>query len=275
MKQNEGRARQQGWLEPTPNFPYSLPMETTPAPTRQNPWDRWIAVAMLGLAALLAAGWIMRERQVAIDRAESREDLRQAMHRLKTLSSSTDQIRTAYLQRKSELELTRKKLEQATSRSPEDKTKSRSSPEDKAKSAKSVATISEKLAGAKLPEWAAVETTEGAVRILPGVSLPSGNTGFQSFASIASTLAALDPDWVLELTARAEPGSDAWETAQERGDLLIRAAEKSLKGQPGRLRLRIEVAKGPRMEWRLQISEPPAKPSPPAKTNPELKADKK
>ena len=64
---------------------------------------------MLGLAALLAAGWIMRERQLATDQAESREDLRQAMHRLKTLSSSTDQIRNAYLQRKSDLDATRKK----------------------------------------------------------------------------------------------------------------------------------------------------------------------
>jgi hypothetical protein len=250
-------------------------MEPSPTPTRQTPWDRWIAVAMLGLAALLAAGWIMRERQLATDRAESREDLRQAMHRLKTLSSSTEQIRTAYLQRKSELEITRKKLEQATSRTPEDKAKSRTSPEDKAKTAKSVAAISEKLAGAKLPEWAAIETTDGAVRILPGVSLPSGNAGFQSFASIASTLAGLDPDWVLELIARAEPGSDAWETAQERGDLLIRAAEKSLKGQPGRLRLRIEVTKGPRMEWRLQLAEAQAKPAPPAKPSPDPKPAKK
>ena len=240
-------------------------MEPSSAPTRQTPWDRWIAVAMLGLAALLAAGWIMRERQLATDRAESREDLRQAMHRLKTLSSSTEQIRTAYLQRKSELEVTRKKLEQATSRTPE----------DKAKTAKSVAAISEKLAGAKLPEWAAIEATDAAVRILPGVSLPSGNAGFQSFASIASTLAALDPDWVLELTARAEPGSDAWETAQERGDLLIRAAEKSLKGQPGRLRLRIEVTKGPRMEWRLQLAEAQAKLASPAKSSPEPKPEKK
>jgi hypothetical protein len=250
-------------------------MEPSPTPTRQTPWDRWIAVAMLGLAALLAAGWTMRERQLATDRAESREDLRQAMHRLKTLSSSTDQIRTAYLQRKSELEITRKKLEQATSRMPEDKAKSRTSPEEKAKTAKSVAAISEKLAGAKLPEWAAIETTDGAVRILPGVSLPSGNAGFQAFASIASTLAALDPDWVLELTARAEPGSDAWETAQERGDLLIRSAEKSLKGQSARLRLRIEVAKGPRMEWRLQLAEAPAKPASSAKSSPEPKPEKK
>ena len=135
--------------------------------------------------------------------------------------------------------------------------------------------ISEKLAGAKLPEWAAIETTDGAVRILPGVSLPSGNTGFQSFASIASTLATLDPDWTLELTARAEPGSDAWEVAQERADLLIRSAEKSLKGQSTRVRLRIEVAKGPRMEWRLQLAEAPAKPASPAKSSPETKPEKK
>ena len=115
------RARHEGWLEPTRNPPYSFPMDSTPSPSPRPPWDRWVAVAMLGLAALLAAGWIMRERQLATDQAESREDLRQAMHRLKTLSSSTDQIRNAYLQRKSELDATRKKLEQATARPAEDR----------------------------------------------------------------------------------------------------------------------------------------------------------
>ncbi|KRP32117.1 MAG: hypothetical protein ABS32_04855, partial [Verrucomicrobia subdivision 6 bacterium BACL9 MAG-120820-bin42] len=92
-------------------------MDPSPTPKPRLPWDRWITVGTIGLAALVASGWTMRERQWATDRAESREDMRQAMHRLKTLSSSADQIRTAYLQRKSELDATRKKLEQANARS--------------------------------------------------------------------------------------------------------------------------------------------------------------
>ena len=250
-------------------------MDSTPASSPRLPWDRWVAVAMVGLAALLAAGWIMRERQLATDQAESREDLRQAMHRLKTLSSSTDQIRTAYLQRKSELDATRKKLEQATARPPEDRAKPQASPEEKAKSIKSITAFSEKLTSAKLPAWAAIEKADGAIRILPGVSLPSGNAGFQAFGALAPTLASLDSEWVLELTARAEPGPESWETAQERADLLIRSAEKSLKGQPAHLRLRIETTKGPRMEWRLQPPEVVAKPNPSSKPAPETKAEKK
>lgn len=240
-------------------------MDSTSLPVRSRPWDRWMAVAMLGLAALLAAGWIMRERQLATDRAESREDLRQAMHRLKTLTSSTDQIRTAYLQRKSELDLTRKKLEQAINRPSEDKAKSRPTLEEKGKTSKSLAAFSEKLAAAKLPAWAAIAKTDSSIRILPGVSLPSGQAGFQSFAAIASTLASIDPHWVLELTARAEPGPEAWETAQERGDLLLRAAERSLRGQTRTLRLHLEVTPGPRMEWRLSPPEAPAQTSLPPK----------
>ena len=99
-------------------------METTPSPSPRLSKDRAIAVGMVTLAALLASGWIMRERQWATDLAESREDLRQALHRLQTLSASTDQIRTAYMQRKTELENTRKKLESATARAQEDKGKS-------------------------------------------------------------------------------------------------------------------------------------------------------
>ena len=243
-------------------------MESTPSPAPRPPWDRWIAVAMVGLASLLASGWIMRERQLATDQAESREDLRQAMHRLQTLSSSTDQIRTAYLQRKTELDLARKKLEQASTRPADDRSKSPPVLEE-AKSGKPVVAMAEKLASAKLPAWAAIEKADGAIRILPGVSLPSGNPGFLSFGSLAQTLATADPEWTLELIARSEPGNDAWEMAQERSDLLLRAAEKSLKGQPARLRLRLEVSKGPRMEWRLQPPEPSAK------TLPEPKAAKK
>lgn len=236
-------------------------MEIPPSPASRTPWDRWVAAAMFGLASLLAAGWTMRERQLATDQAESHEDLRQAMHRLQTLSSSTEQIRTAYLQRKTELDAARKKLEQASARPPDERSKS-SLVAEEAKPGKSIVAVAEKLASAKLPAWAAIEKTEGAIRILPGVSLPSGNPGFVAFGSLAPTLATADPDWTLELIARAEPGNDAWEVAQERSDLLLRAAEKSLKGQSARLRLRLEVSKGPRMEWRLQPPELSAKPPP-------------
>ena len=163
---------------------------------------------MVGLASLLASGWIMRERQLATDQAESREDLRQAMHRLQTLSSSTEQIRTAYLQRKTELDLARKKLEQANTRPVDDRSKSFPAPEE-TKAGKPLVALAEKLTAAKLPAWAAIEKTDGAIRILPGVSLPSGNPGFLSFGSLAQTLANTDPDWTLELIARAEPGNDA------------------------------------------------------------------
>jgi hypothetical protein len=150
----------------------------------------------------------------------------------------------------------------------DDRSKSFPAPEE-TKAGKPLVALAEKLTAAKLPAWAAIEKTDGAIRILPGVSLPSGNPGLLSFGSLAQTLATTDPDWTLELIARAEPGNDAWEVAQERSDLLLRAAEKSLKGQPARLRLRLEVSKGPRMEWRLQPPEPSAK------SLPEPKAAKK
>ena len=250
-------------------------MEPTATPKPHLPWDRWITVGTIGLAALLASGWMMRERQWATDRAESREDMRQAMHRLKTLSSSADQIRTAYLQRKSELDATRKKLEQANARSSEDRGKPPATPDERAKSAKTISAFAEKLSSSKLPAWAATEKADGAIRILPGISLPKGNVGFQNFASLASTFVSIDPDWTLELIARAEPASDAWETAQERADLLIRSAEKSLQGQPARLRVRLEVTKGPRMEWRLQPPEITAQAPPEPKPASPTKAEKK
>ena len=95
--------------------------------------DRYIAMGMIALAALLASGWIMRERKLSTDLAESREDLRQAMHRLQTLSSSTDQIRVAYLQRKQELDVTKQKLTQAASHPAEDKNKTPATPRGKIK----------------------------------------------------------------------------------------------------------------------------------------------
>ncbi|NDC80809.1 MAG: hypothetical protein EB090_06060 [Verrucomicrobia bacterium] len=242
-------------------------METPASPKFRPPRDRVIAVVMVTLAALLASGWIMRERQWATDLAESREDLRQVLHRLQTLSASTDQIRSAYLQRKTELENTRKKLETATARAQEDKGKSPSpaSSQEKPKENLAVATLMEKIGQAKLPAWAAVEKSPTAVRILPGVGLPAGNEGFNTFGSLAPVLAGLDSTSTLELIGRTEPGNDAWETAQERAHRLLTSAEKSLKGQTGRIRLRIEVVKGPRMEWRIL----PADATPAA--NPEAK----
>ena len=238
------------------------PPSSTPA---RSPWDRRIAVSMVALSALIASAWIMRERQWATDLAESREDLRQAMHRLKTLSSSTDQIRIAYLQRKAELDSTRKKLEQASARPSEEKSKAPATPEERAKANKIILAYAEKLSQAKLPSWVAIEKNEASIRLLPGVGLPAGNEGFAAFAGLARSLATLDSDWTLELTARAEPGTEAWETAQDRGSLLMSSAQKSLKGEPARLRLRIDVAKGPRMEWRLLPPENPAKPLPESK----------
>ena len=233
---------------------------STPLPPRP-PRDRYIAMGMIALAALLASGWIMRERQLSTDLAESREDLRQAMHRLQTLSSSTYQIRVAYLQRKQELDVTKQKLAQAASHPAEEKNKAPATPEEKSKVRQAVATFSSHLAQGKLPSWAAVEKSDTAIRLLPGASLPTGNQGYANFGSIAQLLSSLEPDWTLELIARAEPGKDGWEAAQDRARLLIEAAEKSLEGNPARLRLRIEVVKGPRMEWRLLPPEVPAKPA--------------
>jgi len=239
-------------------------METAPPPNPRPSRDRAIAVGMVTLAALLASGWIMRERQWATDLAESREDLRQSLHRLQTLSASTDQIRTAYLQRKTELETARKKLDAVSARSPDEKSKiaSPASASDKGKENPALAAMMEKLAQAKLPAWAAVEKNPSGIRILPGVGVPAGNEAFSAFGSLAPTLSALDPTSTLELIGRAEPGNDAWDIAEERAHRLLSSAEKSLKGQTGRIRLRIEVVKGPRMEWRLIPTDPtPSTPS--------------
>ena len=243
-------------MEPDPRL--------SPGPTR----DRWIALVAVGLAALLAAGWITRERQLATDLAESREDLRQAMHRLQTLSASTDQIRTAYLQRRSELEAARKKIDQLAQKQEERKRETASNGEKKGElksEAAAVAALAEKIGALKLPSWAAVQKSEGSVRILPGASLPSGNEGYASFGALAHTLAQADAGMTMELKARAEPGPDALDTAQERGKRLSAAAERSLKAEFSRVRIVAEVAKGPRMEWRLIPAATPSSKAQPAK----------
>ena len=239
-------------------------MESEPRPTPGPNRDRWIALGSAGLVALLAAGWIMRERQLATDLAESREDLRQAMHRLQTLSASTDQIRTAYLQRRSELEAARKKIDQLAQKQ-EDKKKEAGSSGEKKTEAAAVTALAEKIGALKLPSWAAIQKSDGTVRILPGASLPSGNEGYASFGALAHILAEADGGMVMELKARAEPGPDALDTAQERGKRLSAAAERSLKGEFSRVRIVAEVAKGPRMEWRLIPAVPPPPKAQPAK----------
>ena len=243
----------------------------TPAPAPAGPTrDRWIAVASVGVAALLAAGWVTRERQLATDLAESREELRQAMHRLRTVSASTDQIRNAYLQRRTELEAAKKKIDQLAQRQ-EEKKREVPAPKDgkrlepKAENSAGTAALFEKISSLKLPSWAAVQKSEDAVRILPGASLPAGNEGYATFGSIARTLAEADPEMSMELKARAEPGPDALDTAQDRAKRLSTAAERSMKKEVSRIRIVAEVAKGPRMEWRLASAAPapkgqPAKP---------------
>lgn len=242
----------------------------SPAPAPAGPTrDRWIAVAAVGVAALLAAGWVTRERQLATDLAESREELRQAMHRLRTVSASTDQIRNAYLQRRTELEAAKKKIDQLAQRQEE---KKREGPipkdgkklEPKTESTAAAAELFEKINALKLPAWAALQKSDDAVRILPGASLPAGNEGFATFGSIARTLAEADPDMSMELKARAEPGSDGLDTAQDRAKRLSTAAERSMKKEVSRIRIVAEVAKGPRMEWRL-VPAPPAPKAQPAK----------
>lgn len=239
-------------------------MHSLPGPTR----DRWIALAAASLACLLAAGWITRERQLATDLAESREDLRQAMHRLRTLTASTDQIRTAYLQRRTELEAARKKIDQLAQRQ-EEKRREAAAGEKKAEAkteaSPAVTALAEKISALKLPVWAAVQKSEGAVRILPGASLPPGNEGLAAFGSIARALADLDPEMTMELKARAEPGDDALDTAKDRAKRLAASAERSLKGDATRVRMVSEIAKGPRMEWRLTPASPPAPKAQPAK----------
>ena len=242
-------------LEPYPAVMDSLSIP--PGPTR----DRWIALAAVGLACLLAAGWITRERQLATDLAESREDLRQAMHRLRTLTASTDQIRTAYLQRRTELEAARKKIDQLAQRQEEKKREAAAGdkkPEAKTETSAAVSALADKITALKLPAWAAVQKSEGSVRILPGASLPSGNEGLATFGSIARVLAEADPEMIMELKARAEPGDDALDTAKDRAKRLATAAERSLKGDATRVRIVSEIAKGPRMEWRLTPAPSPA-----------------
>ena len=244
-------------------------MEPTPTPPAGPTRDRWIAVTALGAAALLAAGWITRERQLATDLAESREDVRQAMHRLQTLSASTDQIRTAYLQRRSELEAAKKKIDQLAAR-PAEKKKEPASAADKRKPAEEASsrpsvdpsTLFSAITALKFPAWVAVQKREGTVRILPGAAAPNGNEAFATFGGLARILSEADPNMTMELIARAEPGSGALDTAQDRAKRLATAAERALKTEAARVRITAEVAKGPRMEWRLTPGAPPPKAEP-------------
>lgn len=247
-------------------------MNSEPRPATGPTRDRWIALAAVGIAALVAAGWITRERQLATDLAESREDLRQAMHRLQTLSASTDQIRTAYLQRRSELEAAKKKIDLLAQRQEErrkeagdaiGKKKDRETSPPKA--AGDPTQLFATITALKLPPWTAVQKSEGAVRILPGVAAPAGNEGLATFGGLARTLAEADLEMGMELKARAEPGPGALETAQDRARRLSAAAERSLKEGAARIRIIAEVAKGPRMEWRLIPAEAPAPKAQPAK----------
>ena len=247
-------------------------MDTAPHPATGPTRDRWIALVAVGLAALLAAGWITRERQLATDLAESREDLRQAMHRLETLTASTDQIRAAYLQRRSDLEAAKKKIDQLAQRQ-EEKKKETNDPAGKKKDREANAPkaagdptqLFATITALKLPAWTAVQKSEGAVRVLPGVAAPAGNEGFAAFGGLARTLAESDLEMGMELKARAEPGPGALETAQDRARRLGAAAERSLKEGAARIRIIAEVAKGPRMEWRLIPAEAPAPKAQPAK----------
>lgn len=247
-------------------------MDPDPRPPTGPTRDRWIALVAAGMAALLAAGWITRERQLATDLAESREDLRQAMHRLETLSASTDQIRTAYLQRRSELEAAKKKIDLLAQRQEERKKetgegagKKRDREATAPKAAADPTPLFHTITALKLPAWTAVQKSEGAVRVLPGVAAPVGNEGFADFGGLARTLAEADREMGMELKARAEPGPGAWETAQDRARRLSAAAERSLKDGAARIRVIAEVAKGPRMEWRLIPAETPTPNAPPAK----------
>ena len=247
-------------------------MDPDPRPAIGPSRDRWIALAAVGIAALLAAGWITRERQLATDLAESREDLRQAMHRLQTLTASTDQIRTAYLQRRSDLEAAKKKIDQLAQRQ-EEKKRETSDPAGKKRDRETSAPKSSAdptqlfatITALKLPAWTAVQKSEGAVRVLPGVAAPAGNEGFAAFGGLARMLAESDLEMGMELKARAEPGPGALETAQDRARRLSAAAERSLKDGAARIRIIAEVAKGPRMEWRLIPVEAPTPKAQPTK----------
>jgi hypothetical protein len=103
------------------------------------------------------------------------------------------------------------------------------------------------------------------VRILPGVAAPAGNEGYVAFGGLARTLAEADPEMIMELRARAEPGPDALDTAQDRAKRLAQAAERSLKTDFSRVRIVAEVAKGPRMEWRLTPTAAPVPKAQPVK----------
>ena len=244
-------------------------MDSDPRPVPGPTRDRWIAVGAVGLAALLAAGWITRERQLATDLAESREDLRQAMHRLQTVSASTGQIRTAYLQRRSELEAAKKKIDQLAARQAEKKKEpapageKRKTPEEtSARPPEDSSALFSSITALKLPPWVAVQKRDGTVRILPGAAAPNGNEAFATFGGLARILSEADPSMTMELIARAEPGSGALDTAQDRAKRLATAAERALKAEAARIRVAAEVAKGPRMEWRLTPGAPPPKAEP-------------
>lgn len=249
--------------------PYAVTMATPPDSGSTARRDRWIALAASAVAALVAAGWLTRERQLATDLAESREEVRQAMHRLQTTTASTDQIRAAYLQRRAEWDAARKKIEQLAQRQEEKKREASAGAEKKKERAESkspppdTSGLWAALNALKLPSWTALQKTEGMIRLLPGAAAPQGNEGYAAFGGLARTLADADADMEMELRARAEPGPDALETAQDRAKRLAVAAERSLKGGASRVRVVAEVAKGPRMEWRLTPATPP-----PAKTQP-------
>lgn len=244
-------------------------MDIEPRPSAGPTRDRWIAVGAVGLAALLASAWITRERQLATDLAESREDLRQAMHRLQTVSASTDQIRAAYLQRRSELEAAKKKIDQLAARQAEKRKeaapageKRKASEETSARAPGDPSALFTTITTLKLPSWVAVQKREGTVRILPGAAAPTGNEAFAAFGGLARALAEADPEMEMQLIARAEPGSGALDTAQDRAKRLATAAERSLKTEAARVRVTAEVASGPRMEWRLTPAAPPPKAEP-------------
>lgn len=251
-----------------PRQPYPAPMETNPRPALGPTRDRWIALGAVALSALLAAGWVTRERQLATDLAESREDLRQAMHRLQTVSASTDQIRAAYLQRQTELEVAKRKIDQLAQRQTERKKeapvaeKKKSARETPASPSADPSDLFATIRALQLPPWVAIQKTDTSVRLLPGVSAPAGNEGFAAFGALAHLLAEADPDMSMELQARAEPGSDALETAQDRAKRLFIAAERSMNKEVSRIRIVAEVAKGPRMEWRLVPAPPTPKAQP-------------
>jgi hypothetical protein len=123
-------------------------------------------------------------------------------------------------------------------------------------------TLFSAITALKFPAWVAVQKREGTVRILPGAAAPNGNEAFATFGGLAQILSEADPNMTMELIARAEPGSGALDTAQDRAKRLATAAERALKTEAARVRITAEVAKGPRMEWRLTPGAPPPKAEP-------------